>query len=242
MYLHPLLSQVPSDERAEFVQQIELRSYKRNDVVREVNDATASIYCVASGLLRVAVAGGCADEPVTTDFLTRDELYLSSAFDGTRNLAAASLVAALPCSVYVIPWIKFEDLSAKYPPVLIGLVTLAVKRTSMLRKQLRRVSSLNSDSLIGHALHDLTELAPSGDSGYDKRITQSVIASYTGLSREKVNKTMRDFEIRGLVQKGERGVQIPPHFALSDFGAVEDSPEPSVKRNDFLLPGSSIAF
>ena len=97
-----------------------------------------------------------------------------------------------------------------------GLLKAGIQRTAMLRKQLRRISSSSSEPLISRVLHELTQLAPI-DGGYDKRITQAVIASYSGLSREQVNKTMRDFESRGLVKKDGHAIHVPSEFASSDY-------------------------
>ena len=47
-----------------------------------------------------------------------------------------------------------------------------------------------------------------------------MIASYSGLSREVVNKTMRDMESRGLVRRDDQGVHVPPTFASTDFGSL----------------------
>jgi hypothetical protein len=93
-----------------------------------------------------------------------------------------------------------------------------MQRMGMLRGQLRRISSLSAEVLVSRVLYELTQLAPTGSGGYDKRITQAVIASYSGLSREVVNKTMRDMENRGLVWRDEHGIHVPPDFASTDFG------------------------
>ncbi len=198
--------------------------------------ATAgNIYCVASGLLRVVVSDSAGNEEVTTDFVKRDEFFLASAFGEPPKGSGASLVAALPSSVYVIPWQAFHRLCGNHPELLLGLVKTAVNQTVMLRKQLRRVSCSASEALISRALHELTLLAPAGNSGYDKRITQSVIASYTGLSREQVNKTMREFESRGLVQKDEAGVHVPPGFACSDYHGPSTPPPSASSAGDFPI-------
>ena len=62
-------------------------------------------------------------------------------------------------------------------------------------------------------LHQLTQLAPVREGGYDKRISQSMIASYSGLSREVVNKTMRDMEQRGLLRRDAHAVHVMHTFA-----------------------------
>jgi CRP-like cAMP-binding protein len=247
MYLHPLLSTVPPDERLELVHHIEVRTFRRNEVVMPQDDPTECLYCVGDGLLRVVVADTLGNEDVTTDFVKRDELFLASAFEETRTKSGTSLIAALPSSVQIVPWRELHRLCSKYPEVLFGLMRLEAKRTVMLRKQLRRVSCSASEALVSRTLHELTQLAPVGTSGYDKRITQVVIASYTGLSREQVNKTMREFESQGLVEKDGAAVRVPPQFAYSDFQVPfalggEGSPAPVQQEPAEAHPGVSQTF
>ena len=62
-------------------------------------------------------------------------------------------------------------------------------------------------------LRQLTQLARVREGGYDKRISRSMIASYSGLSREVVNKTMRDMEQRGLLRRDAHAVHVMHTFA-----------------------------
>jgi CRP/FNR family cyclic AMP-dependent transcriptional regulator len=218
MYLHPLIANIPSAERAALVQCSELRSYKRNDIVLAADEWTESVYCVASGLLRVVVHGSASSD-VTTDFIRQDDFFLSPSFSEDRYQAVPTLIAALPSSVYLVPVSAVRKLCAAHPEVSLGLLELAMKRMAMIRSQLRRISSLSSEELVSRVLHELTQLAPAATGGYDKRITQAVIASYAGLSREVVNKTMRDLEHRGLVRRDELGIHVPADFASTDFGS-----------------------
>lgn len=219
MYLHALVADLPQAERAALVQAAELRSYRRNDIVLAMDEWTDQFYCVASGLLRVVAHGrGSSSGDVTTDFIRKDDFFLGASFNEDRYQADQTLVAALPSSVYLIPVSAMRRLCALHPEVVLTLLSLAMKRMSAMRGQLRRISSLSSEDLVGRVLHQLTQLAPATTGGYDKRITQSVIASYSGLSREVVNRTMRNMEDRGLVRRDECGVHVPEAFAATDFG------------------------
>lgn len=217
MYLHPLMAVVPPSERAAFVAQIELRSYRRGEIVLSQDEWTDQLYCVASGLLRAVVQGSEDGGDVTTDFIRRDDFFLSPTLQENRYQAGATLVAALPASVYLVPVSALRELCTKYPEVTRGMLELVMKRAALLRRQLRQIASSSTERLVSRILHELTELAPVGGGGYDKRISQSVIASYSGLSREQVNKTMRGLEGRGLVTRDEHAVHVPAHFAASDF-------------------------
>ncbi|MBT2336336.1 Crp/Fnr family transcriptional regulator [Variovorax paradoxus] len=222
MYLHTLIANVPPAERTALVRCSELRSYRRNEIVLAVDDWTDRIYCVASGLVRVVFPGRDNNSgDVTTDFIRQDDFFLSPSFDEDNYQATQTLIAALPSSVYLVPIAAMRKLCAVYPEVALGLLGLAMKRMTVMRSQLRRVSALPSEDLVSRVLHQLTQLAPATTTGaYDKRITQAVIASYAGLSREVVNKTMRDLESRGLVRRDEHGVHVPAGFASTDFGGL----------------------
>ena len=214
MYLHPLIASVPPDERAALIRSSALHSYRRNEIVLQADTHTDRIYCVATGLLRAV------DRDVTTDFIRRGDFFLGPSLGENSYQATSTLVAALPSSVYHLPVAAVRRLCALYPEVTMGLLEIAMKRVAMVRGQLRRISSLSSESLVSRVLHELTQLAPAATGGYDKRITQAVIASYSGLSREVVNKTMRDMESRGLVRRDDQGVHVPPTFASTDFGSL----------------------
>lgn len=222
MYLHPLIANVSQAERTALVQCSELRSYRRNETVLAADDWTDRVYCVANGLLRVVAhgKGGAHATDVTTDFIRQDDFFLGPSFDDDNYQAMQTLVAALPSSVYLVPVAAIRKLCSAYPDVAIGLLGLAMKRMTVIRNQLRRISALSSEDLVSRVLHQLTQLAPASSGAYDKRITQSVIASYSGLSREVVNKTMRDLEIRGLVRRDDIGVHVPADFASTDFGGL----------------------
>jgi CRP/FNR family cyclic AMP-dependent transcriptional regulator len=220
MYLHPLIAHIPQVERDALKEVTELRSYKRNQLLVEAGMLSQHIYCVATGLLRVALHSQGNSDEVTTDFIRPDEFFLPPSFREDAFESPATVIAALPSVVYAIPLKSIRALCARYAVVSIGLLEMESKRIGQLRTQLRRVATSSVEKLVGRVLHELTDLAPSASGGYDKRITQSVIASYSGISREVVNKTMRDMENRGLVTKDDQGIHVPSSFATTDFGSV----------------------
>ena len=95
---------------------------------------------------------------------------------------------------------------------------------NVLRRQIRRISSLSSEEMVGRVLHKMTQIAPAGHEAYDKRVTQGVIASYAGVSREVVNRTMREMERRGVLLRDSQGVHVPQDFAGTDFGLPPSAP------------------
>jgi len=223
VYLHPLIARLPQAERSAVGRVCELRSYARNETILAPNEWTRSFYCVESGLVRVVVQGrdGAQDETgVTTDFIRRHDLYLGGSLSEPQYLAAHRLVAVLPCTIYLVPVAVMRLLCERHHDIALELLEGVASRMNVLRRQIRRVSSLSSEEMVGRVLHKMTQIAPAGHEAYDKRVTQGVIASYAGLSREVVNKTMRDMEQRGLVRRDDQGVHVPANFASTDFGSL----------------------
>jgi CRP-like cAMP-binding protein len=243
MYLHPLTSGLPQFERDDLKKVVDVRSYKRNQYLLVSGQRSQSIFCVATGLLRVALQGQGNHEEVTTDFIRPDEFFMPPSLRHDEFDSPATVIAALPTVVYAIPLRHVRMLCAKYPDLLVGLLEHESRRIGILRTQLRRVTTSSVEKLVSRVLHELTQLAPSENGGYDKRITQALIASYAGISREMVNKTMTDLENRGLVTKDEQGVHVPPSFASTDFGsALPETPAPARKNPPPVDPGFEIDF
>jgi len=223
MYLHPLLAKMPPAEREALIKRSEFRSYRRSETVMAAQEWTDCIYCVTSGLLRVVEHGSDPSGDVTTDFIRRNDFFLGPSLGEDRYVARQTLVAALPSSAYLIPIPVARKLCEDHPEVAMGLFEFAATRIRALRSQLRKISALSSEDLVSRVLHQLTQLAPASTGGFDKRITQAVIASYTGLSREVVNKIMRDMESRGLVWRDEHAIHVPADFASTDIGGLQAS-------------------
>lgn len=220
MYLHPLFTPLSQADRDALRDATELLTYKRNQLVRAAGEPCQQVYCVATGLLRVARHGRESSEEVTTDFIQRSDFFLPPSWAEDTFECPATLVAALPCVIYAAPVKHLRALCTKYPGLALGLLELEARRIGMLRTQLRRVTTSSATKIVGRVLHELTQWAPAERGGYDKRITQTIIASYSGISREMVNKTMKDMESRGLVTKDAQGIHVPASFASTDFDAV----------------------
>ncbi len=229
MYSHPFMVNLPAAERKTLIESSVLRQCRRNETLLSAGDLTDQIYCVASGLLRVVTPARDEEPEVTTEFVARNDFFFDLSIREDRYRSMHTLVAALPSAVYCIPIAVMRDLCEKRPEVALGLLSLAMKRMGMLRIQLRRVSSLSSEAVVHRVLHQLTDLAPASTGGFDKRISQSVIASYTGLSREIVNKTMRGMENRGVMHRDEDALYVKDSAAFTDFGllgAIDQPPQP----------------
>ena len=72
MYLHPLFTPLSQADRDALRDATELLTYKRNQLVRAAGEPCQHVYCVATGLLRVARHSRESSEEVTTDYALFD--------------------------------------------------------------------------------------------------------------------------------------------------------------------------
>ncbi|WP_234196303.1 Crp/Fnr family transcriptional regulator [Pseudacidovorax sp. NFM-22] len=207
MYIHPLLCSVPARVREALIRLIDLRHFRRNEVVLKAGDKVDALYCVGSGLLRVVVHGPAATT-TTTNLLAPDDLHLSVPLDGAAHASTVSIVATLPSSVYTMPLDTLKRLCEAYPRVALTLMHIQGEQILSLRKQIRRRTTLSAEHLVGRVLQELTQLAPEGDHAFHRHISQGVIASYAGLSRQVVNRVLRTLEDRGAVQRDGDAVRV----------------------------------
>lgn len=242
MYLHTLFAPLSRAERDELRDATELLTYKRHQVVKTVGEPCEHVYCVATGLLRVARYSRESNEEVTTDFIQRGDFSLPPSWSEDTFECAATTIAALPSVIYAAPVKHIRTLCAKYPGLPLGLLELEARRIGMLRTQLRRVTTSSATKIVERVLHELTQWAPTERGGYDKRITQTIIASYSGISREMVNKTMKDMESRGLVTKDDQGVHVPASFASTDFDALPFEQDPDAEAGPAEPDGPMLDF
>lgn len=238
LYIHPLLSSLPDAVRKFVSDASPLRSYRKGEVVLAMNESTAYSFCVAAGLLRI-VSEGSTDADLTTGFLKPDEIYVGRKLtNGNTELSDVRLVAALPSSVYLVPRSHLRKLCEQYPIVGLRLLDVTLEKNGMLHRQIRRVATLSAEQIVARALYDLTQPGPDGSRAIDKRIPQSVIASYAGLSRPVVNRVFKDFEGRGLLQRGEDSLVLSSEIGAStDFGVLgEEVPLPAASEAQYAAP------
>ena len=221
MYLNPYLKTVPAAEREAFSQLCEQRTFRRKEVVLEAGTWVPYGVCVGSGLLRLEVQGSDG-AGVTTEFLRQHEIFWEYSERRFFYQSSVTLVAALPTHVFLVPLEALNRLVERHPSVVRAMAAQLINHLQQLRTQFRRVTTRSPEDVVARILHELTELAPAGDGVYDKRITQAVIASYAGLSREQVNKTMRELEARGLLKREDAGMRVPPSFGSTTPGELMD--------------------
>lgn len=235
MFLHPLLADLPGDEKTALVQLSKSVFVKRGDAVAQSGRVLDYMFIVGTGVLRVDTVG-TDGVTSTTGFLGSEDVYLETIL-GDAQPSKSTIVAALNSSVYRVPLSALRVYMGKYPSFALRLLQMALDDQQRLRKQLRRITAASPEAVVGRTLYELSAVAGAGNHTVDKRITQSQIAAYAGLTRERVNRTMRDLESKGLIKRGNEGITVDTSFSSTDFGSFEAAPAASVEPDPLSNQG-----
>ncbi len=219
MLLHPLFAPVPDEQKRLLSMRSRIVTLKKGEVLAESGQTCYDLFMVVNGRLRVD--RGEANGPQTaTGHLVPMDLYCES-LTGAYVLEN-TLVAALNSTVQVIPLATFQQVARRHPEVLVKFVELVHLRTQDLRVQLRRIHTQDSEVVIGRAMFELSGTTEDGTHVLSKRVTQVELANYAGVTREQVNKKMREFEAKGLIRRVDDGYELDEKFSHTNMLAMRD--------------------
>lgn len=222
--LHPLFAGLPEQDKALLSQRSRLITLRRGDVLIEAGQTSYEVYLVINGRLRVDRGEGIGTKS-TTGFLNARDMYLETA-TGSCYVLSHSLVASLNSTVQATPLPLLQALARRYPAVLLHAIDLIHERAQNLRTQLRRMTTQESEVVIGRALYELADEQRDGRRVLNKRVTQQELAAYVGMSREQVNKKMRELESKGLLRRVEDGYELDSAFAQTHMLAEKADSTP----------------
>lgn len=215
MLLHPIFASLTPADRAAVEARVRVLPVLQGQVLVNAGQTVASVFIVVAGKLRVETSSD--DKPgALTGFLQAEDIYVES-LTGPDYVASNTLRGALASTIHAIPLGVLHSLVMQYPEIGPALVQAAVERSLKLRRQLRRLKVEPVRTQVARAVYDAGHTANDGQRVLDRRITQSDLAQVTGLSREAVNKGMRQLSDASLLRKSDRGLEIDKNFISTNY-------------------------
>lgn len=175
-----------------------------------LDDAAAQNWVlVLSGILKVETGFGAAP-PACGGFLKKGELSYLGAAPGAPGGIQFGLRAVLNADVYVIDSAVLQDMALSNATLASALLADATRRVQRLYANVAQGTTTGTavELSVGRTLYELSTPADDGRNVVDKRISQREIAESLGLSREQINRVLRQMEQRGLVTKGVQGYTL----------------------------------
>lgn len=180
------------------------KSYRKNTVIIEKGDESASLYILVEGKVKVYVSDDQGKE-IILNTQGRGEYLGELALLGDSP-RTASVMTLEDSQFLVITKRAFLDCLSKNPNIALNLIKGLVRRVSALTESvsnlaLKDVYGRLSDTLMEHAREEDGRLVT-------QRLTQQEIANRVGSSREMVSRIFKDLKAGGYISVESRRIII----------------------------------
>ena len=181
-----------------------VRSFSKNAIVVNENDATDSLYVVFSGRVKVFLSGEDGKE-VVINTISAGDYFGELVLDGGPR--SASVMTLEPCRFFVIPRGDFEGLVERNPAFARDLI---YKLIGKVRSLTNKVLDLSLKDVYGRFVRFVDENAieQDGKRVVSERLTQHDIAARIGGSREMVSRIVKDLTAGGYISIDTKRITI----------------------------------
>jgi CRP-like cAMP-binding protein len=234
---HPALGALPEQDRNALLRWSRVRSLKRQEVICRQGDAASTVILVLEGYLKLSVA--CADG---------GEAFLDIAGPGDcagaitaldRRAYDSDVTALSPARALMIDARQFWQTFERHPEALLAILRLATARLRRVTDQLAGIAGLPAPARLAKVLLRLTQL-PAAGTDAALRLSQVELAVMTGVSRELINKQLREWRDAGWVRMSSGSVTSVHEAALTRVaeGEMDRDLRPSVapQRRSAAMP------
>jgi CRP/FNR family transcriptional regulator/CRP/FNR family cyclic AMP-dependent transcriptional regulator len=188
---------------------IQKRSFRRGEVIFHKGDPGASMYLIVEGQVKIVLPSDAGEEALLGVLDKGDFFGELSLIDGQPR--SATIVASEPTDTIMLHRDDFLKVIQSSP-------TVAVDMLRVLARRLRETDEFVEDAIFldvpGRLAKKLLELGETyGDARPDGtviglRLTQSELATMVGATRESVNKHLRSYRARGIIDVNRQRIVI----------------------------------
>jgi CRP-like cAMP-binding protein len=218
---HFLLRHLPETDLQRLAELATTRSYKAGEPVFLKGDQGGAMMAVLRGRIRIC-AYSAEGREVVLNVIQAGEVFGEIAMiDGGDRTADA--FAMEPTDLLVLQRRDFLPFLERNPQVCVRLLEVMCKRLRWTSEQLEDVNFLDLRSRLAKRIlylidHQGEAVLQSGTQGV--RISQHMLASMIGTSREAVNKQLRSWEEQGLIDVRRGSITLLDRRRLHDVATA----------------------
>jgi CRP-like cAMP-binding protein len=220
-----LFSQLEDAELAPIGAVARERSCLAGEVLVSQGDTSGDLFSVVHGRVKIASVAGSGEEILLSVLGPGDVFGEIALLDDEPR--SATVVAAEPCRLLVVPRVAFRALLSQMP-------ILALRLLALMARQVRRLSSRTEDSAsldvrgrLAKALLSISERFGSAGPGANVRITlklsQADLGQMVGATREMVNKCLREWVGSRIIRCNRGAVTMVDETRLRPIAAGQPS-------------------
>lgn len=193
------------ETRAEIAGRARRRSFRRGDTVFRTGDAGHALMAILAGTVRISFLTAAGREVVLADLGPGDIFGEIAVLDGGERSADAQVLT--DCEILELPRGEVLSLLAQRPQACLDLLALVCRRVRLSDQRMADIAFLDIPARIAKAL--IARSPPSLPSGEVRiAMSQAELAAMVGATREAVNRQLRDWQKRGLVEIQRRSIHI----------------------------------
>ncbi|MEM7032891.1 MAG: Crp/Fnr family transcriptional regulator [Chloroflexota bacterium] len=223
----PLFQELQSDDLDTLARDFRLRVYGRDDTIYHQGDESDEMYIIVEGTIRIYKISPAGSETSLVILSQGDILGEFAMID--HRPRSATVKAVVPAKLLQIQSEKFVAYMREMPDLAIGMNRLLVEKIRWTATYAETIAQYDAAGRLLHTLLRYNELlgeeVEPGRFLLDLNLNQTDLASLVGARREWVNRLLRDWKKRGLIeyQSGK--------LTILDLEAVEDERDNRIEAN-----------
>src|SRR5215831_14373660 len=174
---------------------------RRGEVLVRQGDSSGDLFSVVQGRLKVGSVAGDGEEVLLSVVAPGEELGEIALLDDEPR--SATVVAAEPCRLLVVPRAAFRLLLHELPALALRLLQIMARHVRRLSARTEDAAALDVRARLAKTLLDLGERfgakGPRGTVRITLRLSQQELGRMVGATREMVNKCLREWAARRIV-------------------------------------------
>lgn len=184
----------------EFLNHCHRRRYPAKSTIIYAGDSGDSLYYIIKGSVTVLIEDDDGREMIVA-YLNKGDFFGEMGLFDNQDMRSAWVRAKTECEVAEISYSKFNEISEKYPQIVLAIGGQMAQR---LRQTTRKVGDLAFLDVTGRVARTLLDLCKQPDAmthpdGMQIKITRQEIGRIVGCSREMVGRVLKTLEEQGLV-------------------------------------------
>jgi CRP/FNR family cyclic AMP-dependent transcriptional regulator len=201
----PALASLSRGDLVDLAASARRRSYAKGQVIFHRDDPGDSLHMIVKGEIRVVLPSPEGEE-VTLSLLSPGDFFGELClFDGGPR--SATTVAATATQTLVVERAQFMQWLQSHPAAAITILACMAQRLRAADELLSEFAFLDVHSRLARKLLDLAEPPAKGEH-VELHFSQDELASMVGVTRESVNKHLRFFKKRGVIEVSRRRIVL----------------------------------
>lgn len=214
-----LFGALPADERATLLARAQIRKYMADETIFLMGSTGDSMMVLLSGHVRISVASSDGKE-IIFGVLVAGEIFGEIAMlDGKERTVDAR--AASECRVAILHRRDVLTFFEQHPNAWPGLVSALCERLRIADEQMAEIALMGIPVRLAKALLRMTALEPqTGNRLSQVPLSQREIGNLIGATRESVNKLLKCWQRRGILQIAKNLITVTDRHALEEVAQL----------------------